>query len=1055
MKTKFFCRLKFLSTNLFILIFLFSSFLAKGSILEKDIVSVNDQQHVVSGLVQDEMGSPLPGVSIIIKGTSKGTTTDFDGNYSIVAPADAVLEFSYLGYAIKKIPVAGKTLINVILIEDVSALDEVVVVGYGTQKKVNLTGAVETITFKDEVNKPVTNSAQLLYGQFSGVQLTQTSGNAGADGSSIVIRGIGTFGNSTPLVVIDNMQYTSLSAFNNLAPSDIKSITVLKDASASAIYGARGANGVIVITTKKGKKDHFEINYNQYYGSQTATVIPEFLGSLDYATLINEKFRNQGGTDFIPRYDEDQMEAIRTGSLPDQFADTNWTDEVLRSAPIQNHHLSFSGGSDKTTYRLSLGYLGQESIVTSKFETKRYNLGINISSDLKDWFKISSVTNSYWSNDIGPTGGQDVFYGDNGIIYSFQRTSPTIPTYYSNGEFGIVDGAYEDVNFSFQTQNPLRQGFLGNYEKDRINISQRIGLLFKFTENLSFETSGSGNLIYNQTSDFNPTAYENDWEGNAVIISPLNRLKNTTYFSYNMLNENVLRYNKTINENHTIGTLLGHSVSYYKYDDFGGLLSGFPTDNIEEFNGGGVVDPSVFGGASEEAYQSFFGRVTYSFKEKYLTEFNLRRDGSSKFASNNKYGYFPSASVGWRISKEDFLSDVDFISNLKLRGSWGISGNDRIGNYIFEQTYNPNIDYVLGDDTTVVGVAFSSLANPSIKWEETEQYDIGLDLSMFRNRLEITADYFNRKSADILYKNFPIPATIGVTNLAAQNAASMVNEGLELSIKHRANAKGIRYSVGANITKFLNNEVTGLGDGGEETIGSYNIIRIGDPFKAYYGYKAIGVFQSIDEVLNSPVQFGNTNTGPGDLKYADINGIDENGELTGIPDGVVDANDRTIIGNPHPELLINFNGSLEYKSVDVNFLFQGVNGVDRLLMGNGNLPINDNRSNVLTYWIDRWTYDNPSTNLPRVGGQNNSIVSSFYIQDASYLRLKNIELGYSLPQRIADIMKLTKLRIFVSGQNLITFTGLEHFDPEGANGNISNRGVPLYKTFTTGINIKF
>jgi TonB-linked SusC/RagA family outer membrane protein len=404
--------------------------------------------------------------------------------------------------------------------------------------------------------------------------------------------------------------------------------------------------------------------------------------------------------------------------------------------------------------------------------------------------------------------------------------------------------------------------------------------------------------------------------------------------------------------------------------------------------------------------------------------------------------------VGWRVSNEAFMDAVKFISNLKLRASWGISGNDRIGNYIFAQTYNPGIDYVLGDDATVVGVAVTSLANPSIRWEQTEQYDIGLDLNLFEDRVQIVADYFNRNSTDILYTNFPIPNTLGVTNLQAQNAASMINRGFEIGINHRNNFEKLRYSVGGNLTKFILNEVTGLGEGGEETVTNTNIIRIGEPFRAYYGYQAIGIFQSLEEIANSPTQFGNANTGPGDLKYADVSGPD------GVPDGVVDADDRVVIGNPNPDLLVNFNGSLEYRGFDLNLLFQGVRGVDRLIMGNGNFPMADNRSNALEYWIDRWTVDNPNNNLPRVGGQNNTIVSTFYIQDVSYLRLKNLEFGYSLPDNLLERVNVQKLRVFVGAQNLLTFTGLEYFDPERANGSQSNRGAPLYRTITFGVNLK-
>ena len=337
----------------------------------------------VNGKTSDSTSIPLPGVSILVKGTSQGTVSDFDGNYSILVAQDATLVFSYLGYTTKEIAVLGKNIIDVTLSENNSELDEVVVVGYGQQKKVNLTGAVATVTFKDQVNQPVTNSGQLMYGKFAGVQLTQSSGSPGNDGSSIVIRGIGTFGNSTPLVVIDNIQYSDLTAFNNLAPSDIESISVLKDASASAIYGARGANGVVLVTTKTGEKNKFEVNYNNYFGIQSATVLPEFLGAVDYSTLINEKFRNQDGPSYTPRYNETQLEAIRTGSMPDQFANTNWVSNVIHDAPINNHHLSLTGGNEKTTYRFSLGYLSQESIIKSKFRSNRYNISFNLNSQIK------------------------------------------------------------------------------------------------------------------------------------------------------------------------------------------------------------------------------------------------------------------------------------------------------------------------------------------------------------------------------------------------------------------------------------------------------------------------------------------------------------------------------------------------------------------------------------------------------------------------------------------------------------------------------------------------
>ena len=918
--------------------------------------------------------------------------------------------------------------------------------GYGTQKKINLTGSVETVRFDDEINQPVTNSGNCYMGVFQGFNSRKLRVVLELMLHLLTIRGIGTFGSSNPLVVIDGIQYDNLQAFNNLAPQDIESVSVLKDASALAIYGNRGANGVIIVSTRRGTEGNMKINYNGYYGVQEVTIQPDFLNAENYATLMNEKFRNEDGVNFNPRYTPEQFQAIQDGSLPDQFADTDWADAVLQQATMQNHNISMTGGSKKTNYRVSLGFMTQDAVIKSKFKSERYNLSFNLNSEVKDWLNLSFVTNAFWRHNEGPTGGQGAFGGDNGIIFQFQRAAPTIPLFYSNGQYGVVDGAwFDNLNPSLQTTNALRRGFLGNYVQDNINISSRIGLKVNLLEGLTFESSGSVNSIFNNVSDFTPRQSLNDFAGRLVINVEENTLRNNSNLNYTLLNENILRYNKSINEVHNFGALLGHSVQYQRSDGFSGILRGFPTDNLEEFNAGGLLDPGVGGGAFEQTYQSFFGRVNYNYDERYLAEFNYRYDGSSIFGPGNRYGGFPSGSLGWVISKEDFFKNVNVVESLKLRASWGITGNDRIGRNIWEQTYNPNLDYVvgLGDNPAAVGVGITSLANPAITWEETTQTDIGIDASFFKNQLEVVADYFYRDTKDILYVNFPVPNTIGVRNLGAQNSASMVNEGIELGINYRGNiGEDVKFSLGGNMTKFLNNEVTDLG-GGTETITNINIIREGEPFRAYYGYQAIGIFQNFEEIANAPTQFGSNQTSPGDLRYADING-----------DGVVDNDDRTVIGDPNPEWLVNFNAAMEYKNFDLNFLFQGVSGVDRLLMGNGNLPMPDNRSNVLEYWIDRWTPENPSANLPRVGGINNEEVSTFYIQDASYLRLKNFEFGYSLPQSILEKMNVEKFRIFVGGQNLLTFTGLENFDPEGGRGRNSNRNAPLYKTVTFGLNIK-
>ncbi|MBN7816957.1 SusC/RagA family TonB-linked outer membrane protein [Algoriphagus pacificus] len=1005
----------------------------------------------VTGVVTSDFdGLPIPGVVVLVKGTSQGSVTDVDGKYSIQVPgAESVLIFSLIGFESQEITVGSQSQINVILAESESLLDEVVVVGYGEQKKLNLTGSVETIKFDDAVNQPVTNSAQLMYGKFSGVQLTQSTGLPGSDGSSIVIRGIGSFGGTNPLVVIDNIQYDGLAEFNNLAPSDIESISVLKDASASAIYGARGANGVLVVTTKKGTKGKFSVDYNNYFGVQQVTVIPEYLDAVNYALLRNERDLNVNGPNAALRFSEADIEAIRNGTNPDQFSNTKWSNVALRNAPIQNHYLSFSGGTDRTTFRLSLGYLNQEAVVRGKFKSDRYNLGINLSIKPNEWLTISNVTNAFWSKFVGPSGGASAITGETGIINQFQRSSPVAPVYYSNGELAVVDGAYQNVNFSYPINNVLLTGTYGDYSNDNINISERIGLSAQIAKGLVFETSGSAIINFANISNFRPTLVTRDWEGNIVGQNDVNDLNNNLNFNYRLMNENILRYNFTIDNSHNLGFMLGHSVIYDKVDGFSGSLQGFPSDAIQEFDGGGVLNPSVSGGANEEAWQSFFARVNYNFQEKYLFEANVRRDGSSKFGPTNRYGTFPSLSAGWNIARENFLNTSETLTELKIRASWGISGNDRIGNYIFEQSYNSGLDYQLGQDVIVPAVALTSLSNPLITWETIEQFDIGVDASFFSNKLNLTADYFKRTSSDILYTNFPIPNTIGVTNLAAQNAAGMENKGFELSLGYRENIGKVKFNVSANLTRMADNKVTDLGPGGEETIGGNTIIRIGVPFNSYYGYQVVGIFQTQEEVDNAPKQFGSNLTAPGDFQYADISGPE------GVPDGVVNAMDRTIIGNPFPRWIYGMNANLQFSGFDLNMVFQGIGKVDRLLNSNGQLPMDGDRNNALSYWIDRWTPENPSETLPRIGGVNNSVTSTFYIQDMSYLRLRNIELGYTIPSTISKKVLIQKARIFVSGQNLLTFTKVENFDPERQRGGNTDQTTPLYKVISAGINIKF
>jgi TonB-linked SusC/RagA family outer membrane protein len=1015
------------------------------------IANAQSEKRINGSIVSATDGKPIESATVQILPGTRTVLSNADGKFSFDKADAKSIRISYVGFLAVDIKLGKESDFTIIRLEsNTNTMEDVVVVGYSQQKKVNLTGAVQTIRFTDAVNQPVTNSSQLLYGKVSGVQLTQGNGLPGNDNSSIVIRGIGTFGSSVPLVVIDNIQYNGLTEFNNLSPTDVESISVLKDASASAIYGARGANGVILVTTKKGKKGKSSIDYNNFFGFQRVTVVPEYLDGLNYALIFNEKLRNATPNNPVERYRPSDIEAIRNGTAPDRFANTNWAKEVLQDAPIQQHYLSFSGGNEATTFRVSAGYLTQDAIVRGKFKNNRYSLGINLFNKTTNWLSMDFNSSSYWTRFTGPVGGAGAITGEGGIINQFQRSHPTVPAYYPNGNFGFADGAYlYPTQASIQINNPLWRGQYGDYENDNINTSNRFAATATFLRDFSFEVSGSVNISTNNTSNFSPTRSDLDWEGRAINNNTLNSLSNDYNVFYRLQNENILRYQKNLGK-HKINALAGYSAIFDKYDGFSGSLQGFPSDALQEFNAGGVLNPGVSGGGYEVAIQSYFGRVNYNYLDKYLFEANVRRDGSSRFGAGNRYGTFPSFSAGWNINKEHFMQRFKSISYLKLRGSWGLSGNDRIDNYIFNQTLSStNIDYTVGNDLVVGGVAQTTVANSGIFWETTEQFDIGVDLGLLNNKLSIVADYFQRKSSDILYTNFPIPRSLGVSNLAAINSASMLNEGIEANLSYRTNFGKLKMNLSGNVTWMADNKVTSLGAGANETVGGTTIIRIGLPLNAYYGYRKIGIFQTAAEVAAAPKQFGSNITKPGDIRYADISGPGK------APDGIIDANDRQVIGNPYPRWMYGFTAGFEFKGFDLNTIFQGVGKLDRIFNSNGQTPLEGDRNNALAYWIDRWTPEKPSSTLPRVGGINNAQFSNFYVQDVSYLRLRNIELGYTLPVYISKKAGMQRLRIFVSGQNLLTFTKLKNFDPERSSGGSTDQLTPLYKVFTTGINLKF
>lgn len=981
------------------------------------------QEVSVSGKVVDQTGEGLPGVNVVIKGTINGTVTDFDGHYSITTASKDILLFSFIGFTNQEILVGSQTTIDVVMLEESVGMDEVVVVGYGTQKKANLTGAISTMKVDDAVNQPVTNTTQLLQGKMSGVHLTQGGGQPGNDAATIHIRGIGTNGESGPLVLVDGVE----RSLGDVPPSDIESISVLKDAASAAIYGSRAANGVILITTKTGKVGELKVKYNAYYGWQEASVLPKIMDAVSYAELINE------ATGEV-RYSEEEIAKIKDGSDPDRYSQTNWAKEIFRTSPVTNHYLSFSGGSEKTSYVFSMNYMDQEGIMSGS-SAKRYNIRAKIDSKIKKWLKIGVNIDGSVKNIKSPL---DDMAGDGGIMRRIYFDTPIAPVKYSNGDWAVQDGseAFFIKNVAFRSQ-------LGKNENDQYRLNAKFYANLTLLKGLDFQTNVAYSYYNALGTKFSPTFTLNDVEGNPVVSNDINTLRDNTSTWHKLLNENILKYNLDIDK-HSINALLGHSIETYRKDAMNSTIGGFPNNEIHELNAGSI-DPIVGGSAQELKLQSFFGRVNYAYDSKYLFEANLRIDSSSRFAKGNRTGYFPSFSVGWRVSEESFLESAEFLSNLKMRASWGKLGNQNIGNsfYPYAQTYNLGQDYIYADGASLVGgAAITGLANQNLKWETTETYDIGIDFGL-GSKFSMSFDYFHKRTNDLLLK-LPQPLSLG-SAAPYQNAGEAINKGWEISGEYHGNTGDLSYFLGFNLSK-INNEWSDLK--GTEFYPTNRIHREGDAMFSYYGWQATGIFQTDEEVANAATP--SNNAAPGDIIYKDVSG--PNGE----PDGVIDDNDRVIIGNPIPEFTYGFNGGLNYKGIDFAFLFQGVKNVDRYVGGTGNHAGNGDRANWTPDWKNRWTAENPSTEYPRLGhNRDNDKVSSYWVQDASYLRLKNLEIGYTFPKSVIQRVGIEKLRVYMSGQNLLTFTDYKNWDPEKAIGNLRSESYPLAKTYTLGVNLSF
>lgn len=981
----------------------------------------------VTGVVKDTNGEPIIGANVMIKGTSIGTITDIDGKFTLDAPANATMQVSYIGYMTTDVKASGKQQLDILLKEDTELLDEVVVVGYGTQKKVNLTGSVASVNFKEVSNVPMANTASMLQGRLPGVVLQSQGAQPGADTPEIRVRGVGTLGSSSkndPMVLIDGVE-ASISDMANIAPADIESVSVLKDAASAAIYGVRAANGVILVTTKRGEEMTPSITYQGNITWQSATVQPDFVNSYEWAKMYNETHPGNAYTD-------EMLQKLKDGSDPDNFANTDWIKELFRTATMQQHHLSLSGGSKSVHYMFSGQYQQQDGIMiyTGK---RQYNFRSNIDAKLGR-IKLGMLLSG---------GKQEVDQKASSpadLMNYYKYLNPTIPARHANGHYGFIGGNKATAD----QWNPLADAD-GSFKKSEYNRFD--GQLFAevdLVKGLKFRSSLAYKYQNNPATSYTPrTLARYDADGNLLQAEgAINTLNKYNYLYNSYLNENILTYNENFGR-HTIGLLLGHSVQQTRYEQTLSSRQGFPTDNIFQLNGGTQND-AVSGYAIQNRIQSFFGRVNYNYDARYLFEFNIRRDGSSRFSSDNRYATFPSLSGAWNIANEQFMPKWDWLSLLKVRASWGKLGNQEIGDYAYAPTLAANANYYFGDGKNI-GMAANKVANDKIKWETTSITDFGLDASFLDGRISATFDWYNKQTNDILLQ-LPMPISF-LGNLSApyQNVGKVRNRGWELSANYQDGRGDWTWQAGFSLSK-VSNEV--IDYNGQETINDFYIIKEGEPINAYYGYKCIGMYRTEADLQRTNAD-GKVITVQGqkpmlgDLMYEDLNG-----------DGNISDADRQVIGNPFPKLQYSISLGGTYKNFYISTFWQGVGGVKRY--HTENTAFNGVAGLKVAEFLDRYTPENPNGSMPRLGSTNNDLISSFWLKDCSYLRLKTLEVGYTFTgYSFFQTVGVKSVKLYLTGNNLLTFTSLKNYDPEKLGTTKSSYIYPNTKTFSLGAIVNF
>ena len=1018
--------------------------------LKQDAVTIMQQQNLkVSGVVTDEAGEPLIGVSVLVKGTTLGNITDLNGRFSLDVPEGSILEISYIGYKTQSIK-AQREPMNIVLKEDAQKLDEVVVVGFGTQKKVNLTGSVSAVTGDDISKRPVANAAILLQGQIPGLRVNQGLGQPGGEGTSFRIRGQGTFSSagSDPLILINGVP----GSMTNLDPSVIESVSVLKDAASAAIYGARAANGVILVTTKQGAVgDKVHISYHGNVGLHTPTKLYDRVtNSVEYMELANLAWKNSGTG---KQYTQDQINLYRNNVGDPQYPNFDWQDYMFRTAVVQTHNLSMAGSTEKTTYNVALNFVDQPGTMRG-FKYRKYNATIDLTARITNFIKVGTYANLMYGETEQPRQGQ------NDAFLSTLSQAPTYMPWLPDDGTGIR--RWTSSAYSFESHNKTMPAIIGDDAMKRDNnfdINAQLWLEINLAKGLTWYTKGAARLQSNKSKDWRgSTTYTYDYhtgersseldKGGLGLSVGDGRRFYTNLYSY-------LKYDLSLVDNaHNFSLMVGYNQESEKYETLNAYRKDFAFD-LPVLNAGGTADWSNSGGEEEWAIQSLFGRFNYDFKERYLFEANMRYDGTSRISDENRWGVFPSFSVAWRATEEEFIKNLNlnWLNNFKLRGSWGQLGNQNIGLYPYQAMISGVDDYPFTktSDGVIIGYQQTAYANRNIKWETTTITDIGFDLQVF-DGLSVTFDWYKKTTDDIL-RSSQVSSLLGLSAPTVNNG-SVENKGIEVALNYANMVKGgtfrgFRYNAGVYFDRSRNK----LTEFGAEEIGSYSIKREGLPYDEYYMLECIGVFADQAEINASPKQF-NDNTQPGDLKYKDISGPD------GKPDGVIDNYDRRTFSGRFPGFEYGINASATWKGFDLSLIGQGVADKKYYTTDWGVQPFMQGSSPNKDYIKHMWTEENsygakhPKLYWQDMGGGKNTRPNSYYLKDASFFRLKNVTLGYTLPRVWTEKANISKVRIYFSGDNLLTLTPYKGLDPE-RNGDGRDAIYPQNRIYSFGLNVEF